>query len=147
MYREMTAEEKLEYSAKVIEAIKKDGLEGSLRVVEEYKKILSIDTPENNNEENNPVLVEDDTIIAKTEDIVSQNGETVLVETPMEASIYAREHIPAVQEDLREHGTTNNVEIIKNEQIKARVLEPTKSLIPNPWPKSKVVLPGETTFK
>ena len=41
MYREMSAEEKLTFSSEMIEAIKKDGLLGSLEVVEKYKQLLS----------------------------------------------------------------------------------------------------------
>ena len=52
----------------------------------------------------------------------------------MEASIYAEEHIPAVQEDLIEHQTLGNVP-------KAKVLEPERNA-PNPWGDSEVVSPG-----
>ena len=60
-----------------------------------------------------------------------------------DASIYAVEHINAVQSDLIEHGTTKNIEQKPLEEPKTKVLTPSQSATPNPWGESKVVLPGE----
>lgn len=59
-----------------------------------------------------------------------------------EASIYAEEHIPAVQDDIREHGLDKNI-VTEEERPRAKILEPTKTSAPNPWGDSKTVLPGE----
>ena len=129
MYREMTPEEKLEYSAEIIESIKEGGLVGSLEVVDKYKKILSI--KEKTNDEKVSTPVEEKVIEDKP--IVSPN-------ITGEASIYAEEHIPAVQDDLREHGL---VQMEEQTEVKTKVLEPPKSSAPNPWGEAKVVSPGE----
>lgn len=147
MYREMTPEEKLEYSAKIIEAVTKEGFTGALKVVEEYKKILSMDIPAKKSEVKMSVAIEEDNIGANSQNITQQENKTIQTETPMEASIYDSEHIAAVQEDLREHSTSNSEEIVQNEQPKTRTLEPTKSFAPKPWGESKVVLPGELNLK
>ena len=134
MYREMRPEEKLEYSAEVIEAIKNGGLVASLEVVEKYKKLLIINNKENDltNEQNNTPVEE-----VKQEEIFATSN------VIGEASIYAEEHIPAVQDDLREQGLVKETEPKSLEEPKARVLTPLKSTTPNPWGESKIVLPGE----
>ena len=60
----------------------------------------------------------------------------------MEASIYAEEHIPAVQEDLKEQSVIND----KNGN-KAKVLVPGNNHTPNPWGDAEVVLPGQLKLK
>lgn len=72
---------------------------------------------------------------------------------PQEASIYAAEHISAVQEDLLEHrqNTTGTealsqpkTKILTNKSIPANASTPEdRSSAPNPWGDAKTVAPGE----
>lgn len=136
MYREMTPEEKLEYSSEIIEAIKKGGLVASLDIVEKYKKILSVEKRIDNTSTN----VKSDISASLKQQEVQGNTEVNNV-SPQEVSIYAEEHISAVQEDIREH-LLNAPSKIEEQPIK-RVLERPRNTSPNPWGDSKVVLPGE----
>lgn len=135
MYRQMTPEEKLEYSAEVIEAIKKDGLEGSLRVVSKYQKLLY----KKDVIENPPLSEETPILMNEPEKLINNStGENL-----QEASIYAPEHIPAVQDDLREQGLIPNDDKKNAEQPKTKVLEQSRSIAPNPWGDADVVSPGQ----
>lgn len=59
------------------------------------------------------------------------------------ASIYAEEHIPAVQEDAAlEQGLVQNEEKPVEEQHKIRVLE-RQTVEANPWADAKIVSPGD----
>ena len=136
MYREMTPEEKLEYSAEIIEAIKVGGLVASLDVVDKYQKKLFISDKKNaNNKPKMSTPVEEEVI--QVENVIPKN-------IAGEASIYADEHIPAVQEDLREQGIVAQAEPA---EVKTKVLEPPKSSAPNPWGEAKVVSPGELNLQ
>lgn len=55
------------------------------------------------------------------------------------ASIYAEEHIPAVEEDLREQ-STQVIDNTSQTKTKSRVLE---QVAPNPWGDAKIVSPGD----
>lgn len=144
MYREMTPEEKLEYSSEIIEAIKTDGLIGSLKVVDKYKKKLS---NENSLYDYSSQIPE--TIITtpfkETTDISVENIPNISeIEKPStEASIYAQEHISAVQEDLREQNIGMFSAIKAVEPPKTKVLEVAKSHAPNPWGDAQIVSPGQ----
>ena len=65
-------------------------------------------------------------------------------EPKMEASIYAEEHIPAVQDDLQE-----KQEELKNQNnsAKVKILEPEQKVAPNPWQDAEVVTPGQLKLK
>lgn len=142
MYREMTAEEKLECSSEIIEALKTGGFIASLDVIEKYKKILSID----NVIDKTPLSVEEPvTTKPQVEVLISSRGSEF--ETPKAASIYAPEHISAVQDDLIEHGmqgeTIHQEETPVVEEPKTLVLEPSKPSAPNPWGSAEIVSPGQ----
>lgn len=102
MYREMTAEEKLEYSAAIINAIKEGGLEASLKVVEEYERKLSTIEEIIEVEELNEKNVPNSEI---TEPVSPVEEPKISNELPKEASIYASEHISAVEEDRNQELT------------------------------------------
>lgn len=86
---------------------------------------------------------------AALEQFKSPPNESVLIE---EASIYAEEHIPKVQDDLMTHDQN---EVIASEQShpKIKVLEKETpmvdsdakpaSVIPNAWGDAEIKLPGE----
>ena len=105
-YRKMTAEEKLAFSAEIINAIKEEGLEGSLKVVEKYEKILItgiIDV-----EESNEHTV---TATEMTEPTPSIKEPKISNELPKEASIYASEHIRAVEKDKNQDLTSQETSV------------------------------------
>ena len=60
------------------------------------------------------------------------------------ASIYAAEHIVAVQKDLIEHV---DFQTTQADEPKTETLEPYQNIRPNPWETATVVLPGEVNFK
>lgn len=135
-YREMTAEEKLAYSAEVIEATRIGGLTASLEVVEKYKAILSVE----NEIEEIPTFKELETSpIQEMPDL-----------SPETASIYAREHLGAVEEDLMDTMPNEKVgeekhkiRILENPSILTPGMNEKKNVTPNPWGDAKTVEPGE----
>lgn len=76
----------------------------------------------------------------QVEELVSSNNVTQEVQ---EASIYAPEHIPAVQDDLREQGVSFKQEPKGVNEPKKKVLEQQRSSAPNPWGDAEVVSPGQ----
>jgi len=147
MYREMTAEEKLQYSSEIIEALKAGGFISSLEVIEKYKKVLSNDN------------ISNEVPKAKTPDISDESVGHILssnkipVSEPVVASIYAEEHIPAVQEDLTEQrqnviapetSSQYKTKILRNDAIPSSISTSTEAPTrPNPWTDAKTVVPGE----
>lgn len=67
----------------------------------------------------------------------------IVEQSVQEASIYAPEHIPAVQDDLREQGLVSNQENNAINEPKMKVLEQQKVPAPNPWRDAEVVSPGQ----
>lgn len=142
MYREISAEEKLQFSSEIIEALKKGGFVASLEVVEKYKKILL----ENNISTEAP-QVETPVVLEEQGKGIKYKGEL------MAASIYAEKHIPAVQEDLMEQCQNVNTKeemghqksrILRNETVAPNISTPNEiSTRPNPWGTAKTVVPGE----
>ena len=135
-YREMTAEEKLAYSAEVIEATRIGGLTASLEVVEKYKAILSVE----NEIEEIPTFKELETSpIQEMPDL-----------SPETASIYAREHLGAVEADLMDVIQNQTMEkdkhkerILENPSHTEQVMHDKQTVTPNPWGDAKTVEPGE----
>lgn len=133
-YREMTAEEKLAYSAEVIEATRIGGLTASLEVVEKYKALLSVE----NEIEEVPTLKGRE--VETMQEVTNLNPET--------ASIYAKEHLEAVQKDLidvipKVGEDKNKVKVLTNPSIPSQVVREVVSIAPNPWGDAKSVEPGE----
>lgn len=133
-YREMTAEEKLAYSAEVIEATRKGGLTASLEVVEKYKSMLEIE----NKSEEVPTIKE--TEVGPIHEVIDLSPKT--------ASIYAREHLGAVQADLMDTMPNmgedkHKTKILENPSFPAQVVHEENIVRPNPWGDAKTVEPGE----
>lgn len=96
---EMPLDKKFDFSIEMINAIKEKGLVGALEVVEKWKKILSeteeiadISNKQTENNINVPEIIEPKPISIVEEPKLSNAF-------PKEASIYASEHIDAVEED------------------------------------------------
>lgn len=149
MYREMTAEEKLEYSAAIINAIKEGGLEASLKVVEEYERKLSTTEEMIELEELNEKTVPNSEITAPIATIEEPKKTN---ELPKEASIYAREHIDAVEED-RNQELTNKESSNTASHHKSRILtnpnipsshqdDEDRRPVPSMYQDARVVEPG-----
>ena len=65
-----------------------------------------------------------------------------------EASIYAEEHIPAVQEDLKEQKEMEqNINHATKDGSKVRTLATENAHAPNPWQDVEVVEPGQLKLK
>ena len=149
MYREMTAEEKLEYSAAIINAIKEGGIAASLEVVEEYKKKLLISEGIIDVEESNEHIV---TATEITEPTPSIKEPKITNEFPKEASIYASEHIAAVEEDRNQNLTTQESSNVISHPKTRMLTNPNipsshhddedKRPAPSPYQDAKVVEPG-----
>ena len=129
MYREMTPEEKLDFISELTESTKSGGLLASLDVVEKWKQRLSLEkekTQQSNEMVSKPI--NNNIPVRETTNPVG------------EASIYAMEHLPAVQDDLMSQGPVTIKENNPLETPKAKVLKnATQSL----WGESKIRLPGE----
>jgi len=144
----MESKEKLKIDIK--EYLKKNGWRGLFGILAEIspEKIDEEDLKKYNE------TISEPTIMPKFPEGYTQGNDTVVV--PMginNASIYAEEHLPAVQEDIQEHGQ-NDIASEERNHSKIKVLEnktmlsmpeapkiPNKT--PNPWSDAKTVLPGE----
>lgn len=152
-YREMTAEERLDI---IKAAMNANGFPELLKIVKGYETILSV----NQSPEYKDVSVAGSEEITQLEETIKVDGLAGIVEkfnnrqnnsslpesqeliAPQTASIYAEEHIPAVQEDYQEQNRINNVP--SEEQHKVKILEPEKKTLPNPWEDIKRVVPGDS---
>lgn len=127
MDRTLTNEEKLEFMKKV--------LNGNLSEIE--KTLFNI---KNNS---NVVTIREEEITPVKE--VSNDIDV--------ASIYAKEALPFVKEDLESHPVTSNQEVVNDIEEPSEIKEgpvlkrtlSTESKVPNPWGESgaKLVSPGE----
>lgn len=152
-YREMTPEERL----KIIQAaMNADGFPELLKIVKGYEIILST----NQSPEYKDVTALHNGETTQLEETIKVEGLAGVVEkyknsqndismsdtqeliAPQTASIYAEEHIPAVQEDYQEQNGINNAPA--EEQHKVKVLEPERKILPNPWEDIKRVVPGDS---
>jgi len=149
-YREITPEEKLEYNKEMLEALIKNGFMGADIVHEKWKLKLS-------NRENTVENVFDKETLKLHEQAMSEGTETVhtqshsnqpravqiLLNTPKQASIYAKEHLPAVMEDLSEqHQVIEERLSPVVDQPKTKVLEQERPA-PSIWGNAKTVEPGQ----
>lgn len=122
MDRKITNEEKLEFMKKVL----------NLNYLSEIEQAF-LEINKNNN-----------TIITKEEETTLNKDNSNDIDV---ASIYAKEALPFVKEDLESHEVVNNIEEpseIKEGPVLKRTLS-TESKVPNPWGESgaKLVSPGE----
>lgn len=146
-YRKMTAEEKLAFSAEIINAIKEDGLEGSLKVVEEYERKLSTTEEIIEAEELNEKNVPNSEIPAPVSPVEAHK---IANEIPKEASIYASEHIRAVEKDkvLTSQETSVQVSHAKTRTLtnpsipSAHQTDENRSNTPSMYQDAVVVEPG-----
>lgn len=128
MDRKLTNEEKVEFMKKVLNA----------NYLSEIEQAF-LEINKNNN-----------TIITKEEETTLNKDNSNDIDV---ASIYAKEALPFVKEDLESHPVTSNQEVvndieepleIKEGPVLKRTLS-TESKVPNPWGESgaKLVSPGE----
>lgn len=153
MYREMTPEEKLEYAKETFEALCKNGLLGAEIVHEQWKIKLSGQGLDSQHLESSIEKTIDKETLRLHEQAMKKEKRPIVQDPFLEqygtlvtknssinnvASIYAEEHIQAVEEDLREQ-SGKIVEQENISQAKVKVLEQNSS---DPWGDAREVVPG-----
>ena len=139
MYREMTDKEKLELTQEIIAKLNTNGLSGIIELVEGQKQKYKIEDTE-------------ETIITAPTDnntkTSEENIEISINNTPFEgASIYSKEALPLVEEDLKNNPKVPTEEENISEEIKdnkPKILEKKPN---NPWQDSQTVRPGTINFE
>ena len=80
---------------------------------------------------------------AEEEVVISEPTLNIPVVAPGQASIYAEEHIPAVQEDLAEQAIQTQPKVKVLEPSTPVSIPPVEGSKPNPWGDAQVVSPGQ----
>lgn len=134
IYREMTPEEKLEYNREILDALITNSFIGADIVHEKWKlRLLNKSNIEDRMEE-----TFGSEILASHERRMQEHTEGEQAITGKKASIYAKEHLKAVIEDLN----GNNGQI--DTKPKTRVLgQGEQHIAPNIWADAMTVKPGQ----